>query len=89
MKDFDYYMPKAKGSIRDQEYHDEVNRLKKEFWDDARRELGYDLFLTEKGCKILEDKAWEDGHYAGFGNVFACLDDLADFAHKLVVEGKK
>lgn len=61
-------------------YHDERARLTAEFWDDARAELGYESFLAQEGVAALESKAYEDGHSAGFSEVFGCLSDLTEFA---------
>lgn len=58
--------------------------LEREFWLDARAELGYDKFLTPEGVAALEAKAWDDGHSSGFSEVFFCLGDLTDFCHRIV-----
>lgn len=68
------------------EYSKESNNLKEEFWKDCRKEFGYDKILTEKGCGILEAKAWEDGHSCGYSEVYNCLSDLDDFVRRIVEE---
>lgn len=68
------------------EYQLESNKLKDEFWRDCREELGYDSFLTKRGCEILESKAWEDGHSYGFSEVYNHLCELSDFADQIIEE---
>lgn len=65
-------------------YNDAQGRKNSEFWADCRLDLGYDKFLDEDGCQALEAKAWEEGHSAGYGEVYGDLSRLVDLAHKLV-----
>lgn len=58
--------------------------LEAEFWSDCREDIGYDSFLTEEGCGILEAKAMEDGHSAGRGNVYCVLSTLSDFVETII-----
>lgn len=78
MKDWDYY-----AEPKDVAYE--------EFWKDAREELGYDKFLNADGVSCLESKAYEEGHSAGFSEVFLCLGDLTEFARQIIasVQQKK
>ena len=68
------------------EYNKEGNNLKEEFWKDCREELGYDSYLTKKGCEILEAKAWSDGHSCGYSDVYNCLCDLSEFVGYIIEE---
>lgn len=63
--------------------------LEQEFWIDAREELGYDQFLSEKGCAILEQKGWEDGHSSGFSEIYGHLYDLTQFAREMIENQKE
>lgn len=54
------------------------------FWQDCRKELGYDQFLSLAGCGVLESYAWEQGHSAGFSEVYNYLIDLAELAKTLI-----
>lgn len=60
-------------------YDEEKAALDAEFWRDAREEIGYGKMLNEKQIGILESKAWQDGHSAGYSEVFIHLQDLGDF----------
>lgn len=64
-------------------YNAEVARKTGEFWADARAELGYDKLFTAKGVAALEHAAWEQGHSAGFSDVWCCLCDLVELAQTL------
>lgn len=67
---------------------EERNRLKVEFWTDCRLNLGYDKWLTERGVRVLEGKAWEMGHSAGYSEVYDYLCDLVDFVREIIKETK-
>jgi hypothetical protein len=57
-------------------YRQEQARLNSEFWADCRADLGYDKFLDVKGISRLEAHAWEDGHSAGYSEVYGELSKL-------------
>lgn len=71
-----------------QPYNTDSNRLQEEFWKDCRDDLGYDAWLIEKGIATLEAKAYEQGHSAGFSEVYGCLSDLSRFLDDIRVEFK-
>lgn len=60
-------------------YYSQENELRDLFWEDARQELGYDKYLTKNGVRILEEKAWADGHAHGYQEVFYHLVELDTF----------
>lgn len=64
-------------------YNEEIKNLEEEFWADCREEFGYDQYLNEEAVKVLEHQAYEDGHSAGFPEIYACLSSLSDLAEKL------
>lgn len=70
-------------------YYKERNRLAEEFWKDAREELGYDQYLNDDGVRALEAKAWEDGHSAGFSEVFCHLQELESFVEDIIKRGMR
>jgi len=69
-------------------FNKKLKELEEEFWRDAREDLGYDSFLTEEGVKILEGKAWGEGHSSGYSEVYGCLQDLSEFVIS-ILEYKK
>ena len=60
-------------------FREAQRKLTAEFWEDARKELGYTEFFTDVQVKILEDKAYEEGHAYGFSSIFERLKDLVGF----------
>jgi hypothetical protein len=70
-------------------YNEERRRLDAEFWADCLAELGYDKFLNNEGCGVLEAEAWERGHAWGYSEVFNCLCGLVDFVTRIVDTMKK
>lgn len=64
-------------------YNEEKAALDAEFWRDAREEIGYGESLNEAQISVLENKAWEDGHSAGYSEVFIQLQDLVDFLDEI------
>ena len=64
-------------------YHNSLAAARQDFWNDARNDLGYDVFLDEEGMQIIEYKAWEDGHSYGYSEVFSRLKDLSDLVRRL------
>lgn len=69
---------------RRQIYKDSLGAALQEFWNDARKDLGYDAFLDAGGMKIIESKAWEDGHSYGYSGVFSRLEDLSELVRQLL-----
>ncbi len=70
--------------VRNKPYLEEQSRLKEEFWHDARVELAYTSLLNGEGTRLLEAKAWEDGHANGFSEVYSHLQDLSDFVVRIL-----
>lgn len=70
-------------------YNEDRNRLEQEFWDDCRADIGYDAFLNEDGIAELESAAYQDGHSAGYSEVYGCLVRLSELAEKLVKNARK
>lgn len=64
-------------------YRKEQEAKVEEFWRDCREDLGYTSFLNAKGVKMLEDKAYEDGHSYGYCSIYDHLSDLVDFVSML------
>lgn len=62
----------------------EINDLQKEFFEDARKDLGYENWLTDEGISILEGKAWDDGHKDGYSEVYQQLKELLEFYEDLL-----
>jgi hypothetical protein len=60
-----------------QEYNGRPTHL---FWTDARKELGYDKLFAKEGVQALENHAWQEGHSAGFSEVWGYLVDLVELA---------
>ena len=54
-----------------------------EFWQDAREELGYEKLYSTEGLNALENYAWQEGHSAGWSEVWGYLVDLVELAEKL------
>lgn len=84
MKDFDKYENKlpwknADHGLRDK-YREEDQRLYELFFEDCRKELGYDKWMTPKGVAMLETEAWGRGHANGYSEVWSYLHDLDIFA---------
>ena len=73
---------------RNKPYHEFAEQRKQEFWQDCREEIGYDDFLTEEGMKLLEQRAWDEGHSTGLPAVFDRLSDLSDFVLLMVLHSK-
>lgn len=71
------------------EYRKAEAILRDQFFEDCREELGYDDFLTEEGCKLLENMAWEESHHAGFSEIYWELCDLVPNVQKLIQHSKK
>lgn len=44
--------------------------------------------LNEATFNACYSKAYEDGHSAGYGEVRSCMDDIADFAEKIIAANK-
>lgn len=74
---------KAWFKLRLREYNDALVEKTKDFWKDCRQDMGYDKFLTENGCQLMEKLAWEKGHANGLSDVHNELCDLADLADEL------
>jgi hypothetical protein len=56
-------------------YNTEENLLHQEFKNDLFEEFG----VTDNPKKeLLFDKAWDDGHYAGYSEVYNCFEGLVD-----------
>ena len=78
----------VKKLVRDHERHmnspydAELKRLKEEFWDDAREELGYCSWLTDDGVLSLENKAYEDGH-GELSEFFRYLRELSEWLYEM------
>ena len=70
-------------------YNVELAKLDAEFWDDAREDIGYDDFLTDKGVLMIQSEAYDRGHSRGFSCVFGELSKLACFAENIIKESKK
>lgn len=70
------------------EYSKAEQSLTDEFWKDCRKELNYGSYLTDKGCSLLESKAWEDGHAYGFSEVYNHLVDLDELIYTIKDEIK-
>lgn len=69
-------------------YRKEDARLKDEFFNDAREDLGYGSLYSENQCLLLESHAWDAGHAEGFQNVFWHLEDLDCFLDGFIKAGK-
>jgi len=63
-------------------YDAEEARLRSEFWQDCKDEIGYG-YLTPRGQLILESQAWEDGHAHGYESVFSRLIALEEFLNRI------
>ena len=72
-----YYQERRKN------YTDAVAAATREFWEDARNDLGYDAFLDVEGMQLLESKAWDDGHSYGYSEIFSHLKDLVSLMRKI------
>ena len=72
-----------------QPWNDEQARRDAEFYVDAREELAYDKFLTPEGVAALEYKAHEEGHSAGYSEIYNELIDLADFVENIIKHVKR
>jgi len=64
---------------KNEPYNKELQHLHTEFFDDARKDLGYEDWLNNVGVSNLECKAWEMGHSSGFSEVYYHLHDLYEF----------
>lgn len=69
-------------------YREQCNVLEKEFWNDAREDLGYGKLFNEKGVKAIEHMAYERGHAYGFSSIYNELQEIVDFV-KTVIENLK
>jgi hypothetical protein len=58
--------------------------IQAEFWKDCQEDIGYNKFLSERQCQVLQGYAWERGHSGGYYEVYNCLLDLAEFAKDFV-----
>ena len=67
------------------QYREEAEKLRQEFFEDARKDLGYASILDGVGVTELERVAWEEGHSNGFGEIFSKLEDLVDFC-KIIID---
>lgn len=65
-------------------YNEAMRAKTEEFWADAQAELSYNFYLDEEGVALLQSKAYEAGHSAGFSSIFAELEDFVDFAQKIL-----
>lgn len=78
----------ARAAELNKEYYEEEARLTKQFYLDCRVDLGYDRFLTEVGCTMLEGHAWSEGHSNGFSDVHSVLSTLTELLDTLKDEFK-
>lgn len=69
-------------------YLAEIAKREAEFWNDCRQELGYEEFLLPPGVSALEYAAYENGHSAGFAEIYGCLVELVELAEKLLANKK-
>lgn len=67
-------------------YNAACAKLTKEFWEDARRDIGYAEHLTPQGISRLESKAYEDGHPYGYSEIYSNLRELWYFVSSMVLE---
>jgi hypothetical protein len=72
-----------------QPHNDESVRLLREFWEDARQELGYGDRLESRGVAALEDVAYEEGHAYGLSEVFSRLRDLVSLMEDILANQKQ
>lgn len=70
-------------------YNAACQQLDREFWEDARQELGYCQHLTPEGISKLEAKAYEEGHSHGYSEVYHHLCELWEFFTSLAPESTK
>ena len=64
-------------------YYTEQGRRIDEFWEDAREELlctSYPDHVWEKCCT----KAYDDGHSAGYSEIFSCLAEIVCFVDSII-----
>lgn len=66
------------------EYREDGQKLRSQFWLDCREDIGYDKFLTNEAVVILECRVWEERQAEGLSNVYSCLVDLAGFVQDLI-----
>lgn len=65
------------------EYYEEEAKMVEKFWQDVEKEAeisNYPLELRQ----VIRAKAWEDGHYAGFPEVYNKFQDVMEFVNKVV-----
>jgi len=70
------------------EYYEQLSRLDKEFWADAREELRYEEFLSPSAVGKLEYKAYEDGHSSGYSEIHYHLQSFSDFVREILDANK-
>lgn len=66
----------------------EYAKLREKFFLDCRAEMGYDKWLTPRGCERLENEAWDEGHSYGYCEVFVYLQRFVDLVSYLKGEIK-
>lgn len=74
---------------QNQKYNANSNKLEEQFWKDCREDIGYNEYLNEKGCKHLENIAWDRGHAYGYQEVYNCLVELEELIYDIVSKGLK
>jgi hypothetical protein len=72
-----------KFSVAVKPYSDDEKRLEAEFYKDCREDIGYDKYLHEDGCRILEGHAYQAGHSSGYSEVYGHLCDLSSLVSSL------
>lgn len=87
MKDFSYY--KVEVEYPSPEYGIERANKEREFWDDARETLGYKEKFNSDQISAIEYKAWENGHSAGYSEVYWHLQDLVEFVSDVIERGRR
>jgi len=70
------------------EYKEDERQLESAFKSDLRscieNKLG--VVITEEQFRVIFSKAWEEGHFNGYGEVLECAGELVDVI-KAFVEG--
>ena len=66
-------------------YNDYVSAISKEWYDEVREDHSY---LNDETFKLVYDKAYSDGHSCGHDEVQLYIDDIAEFAQKIIEANK-